>query len=323
MSVASAPPSNRGQIQLEQPNFSPEVGKLARVRSAGEILQLLSDDGCTDGLPFQPEMAAYCGKSFLVSRWATNVCYQTGGVAFGALDRCVILEMPRCRGEGLGDCELGCTLFWKADWLADPTTASSSASPTRESELEALRHLTKREAFSENESQLPVYHCQGSQLAKIVSETSRLNARAIRDQHNLNHTSVSTLVSDMCSTLIAKARRKQSGYVGPCIRTPAPAFSLGAGETVRVKPLVEIIQTLDVNGKNRGLWYDPAMDQFAGKTFTVSRRVTKFVDERTGKMIQPSVPSVVLEDLHCDGRQRRYCSRMLQFFWREIWLERT
>ena len=302
----------------------PQVGKPVAIRSAVEILSQLDADGCTDGLPFHPEMVDWCGQVVSVRRWAINVCFQAKGVQFGSLANCVVLNLPRCQGRGYRECQLGCHHLWKTNWLVDPSEKPDSdadlkldSKANEELRLHVLRSSTRRAPGKEN-----VYRCQACKLAEIAQATGSISPSVIRKQHNLNQTSVSTLVTDFCTTLLAKVRGSQAGYKGSLTKTPAMDLHLSAGDLVRVRPVDEIIETLDANGKNRGLWYDPAMDQFSGKVFRVSRRVTRFIDERTGKLVSPTVPSIVLDDLHCSGNQRRYCSRLLQFFWREIWLQR-
>ena len=40
------------------------------IRSKDEILNTLDRDGCLDGMPFMPEMFAFCGKRFQVYKRA-------------------------------------------------------------------------------------------------------------------------------------------------------------------------------------------------------------------------------------------------------------
>ena len=92
---------------------------------------------------------------------------------------------------------------------------------------------------------------------------------------------------------------------------------------VTVKSQADIVKTLNVNGKNRGLWFDPVMLRYCGQTLKVTDRITTLVDETSGKIRQLKIPSVVLEDLQCDPSARRFCSRLLHLFWREVWLDRA
>jgi len=51
---------------------------LVEIRSAGEILATLDENGLMDGLPFMPEMIAYCGRRLAVDGIADKLA---GGLA--------------------------------------------------------------------------------------------------------------------------------------------------------------------------------------------------------------------------------------------------
>ena len=50
------------------------AGDLVEVRSAEEILATLDEHGNLEGLPFMPEMLAYCGKQMRVDKVAHKTC---------------------------------------------------------------------------------------------------------------------------------------------------------------------------------------------------------------------------------------------------------
>ena len=50
------------------------VGDWVEVRSREEILRTLDDDGRLDGMPFMPEMFAYCGTRFRIFKGAHKTC---------------------------------------------------------------------------------------------------------------------------------------------------------------------------------------------------------------------------------------------------------
>jgi len=67
------------------------------------------------------------------------------------------------------------------------------------------------------------------------------------------------------------------------------------------------------------------MVPYCGKTYRVLKRVTKIVNEKTGKIQELKTPAVILETVICQARYsecRLFCPRSLYPFWREIWLER-
>src|SRR5271154_6745856 len=65
------------RVRLESDSMSADgfrKGDLVEVRRPPEILATLDAHGMVDGLPFMPEMAAYCGRRFAVDRRADRMC---------------------------------------------------------------------------------------------------------------------------------------------------------------------------------------------------------------------------------------------------------
>jgi hypothetical protein len=114
---------------------------------------------------------------------------------------------------------------------------------------------------------------------------------------------------------------------GTAERAPQTApLGLQPGELVRVKSRPEIEATLNSKGKNRGLWYDREMLPYCGKIFRVKQRVTHFIDDQTGRMIDLKSDAVMLEGAVCSGElspRRWFCARRIYPWWRECWLERV
>jgi hypothetical protein len=108
-------------------------------------------------------------------------------------------------------------------------------------------------------------------------------------------------------------------------KTPSRRLDLQPGELVKVRPHAEILQTL--NGRhNRGLGFAPEMVRYCGGTFRVRSRVSKIIDEPTGKMIHFGNECIILEDVICRSEcsnKRLFCPRSIYSYWREIWLERV
>jgi hypothetical protein len=108
--------------------------------------------------------------------------------------------------------------------------------------------------------------------------------------------------------------------------TPTGTLDLKPGEWVRVKPHSEIIKTLNVNSKNRGMGWDAEMVPYCEGTYQVKRRVEKIINEKTGKMIWMKNPCIILDNVVCQSRYstcRMFCPRAFYSYWREIWLERV
>jgi SAM-dependent methyltransferase len=98
------------------------------------------------------------------------------------------------------------------------------------------------------------------------------------------------------------------------------------GELVKVRAYDEILETLDTNNKNRGLYFDAEEVPYCGKLLRVRCRVSRIVDERTGKLIPIKGNSVILDGAWCRGHysdRRMYCPRAIFPIWRETWLERV
>jgi hypothetical protein len=98
-------------------------------------------------------------------------------------------------------------------------------------------------------------------------------------------------------------------------------LSLKPGETVEVKSLSEIRDTLDQNGGLRGLAFLPMMEQFCGKRFTVFKRMETLYQEESGQ-VRRLKNTVLLSTVQCDGLLMS-CDRSCFFYWREAWLRRV
>src|SRR5262245_56370603 len=95
-----------------------QTGAMVEVRSKEEILATLDEYGCIDGLPFMPEMLAFCGKTFLVRAVAHKTCDTARQTWQGRrLQKAVHLAGLHCDGSAHGGCQAGCSLFWKDEWL--------------------------------------------------------------------------------------------------------------------------------------------------------------------------------------------------------------
>ena len=95
---------------------------------------------------------------------------------------------------------------------------------------------------------------------------------------------------------------------------------------MQVRTYREILSTLDVNNRNRGLYFDAEEVPYCGKKLRVRSCVTKIIDEKTGKMLALKDRNVILEGAICQARysdRRMACPRAIYSIWRETWLERV
>jgi hypothetical protein len=108
--------------------------------------------------------------------------------------------------------------------------------------------------------------------------------------------------------------------------TPALALHLKPGELVRVKSHEEILKTINVDSKNRGMHWDAELLPYCGGTYKVLNSVTKVIDEKSGKMVTMKTPGIILDTVICQAKYspcRMFCPKSTWAYWREIWLERV
>jgi hypothetical protein len=104
---------------------------------------------------------------------------------------------------------------------------------------------------------------------------------------------------------------------------------LKPGDVVEVRPAAEILATLDVDASVDAMPFMPEMLRYAGKRFTVSRRVEKICDTVSGQYSGGPLTSlrmrdtVLLDDLRCDGSAHGGCQAGCRFYWKESWLRRA
>lgn len=91
------------------------------------------------------------------------------------------------------------------------------------------------------------------------------------------------------------------------------------GDLVTVRPLDEILATLDEQGTLGKLPFMPEMRSFCGREFRVSRRAFKTcVDDAEMRRLDDTV---FLEEVRCDGAAHGGCDKACLIFWKEAWLQ--
>lgn len=101
-------------------------------------------------------------------------------------------------------------------------------------------------------------------------------------------------------------------------RSPAAPPAMLRNDRARVKSAVEILATLDANGRLNGMPFMPEMIPFIGRTVTVRRRADRTCIE--GQGLRTLTQTVFLEDARCDGAAHDGCQRGCALFWNEAWL---
>lgn len=310
-------------------------GDTVVVRSAAEILATLDDRGTLDGLPFMPEMVAYCGRRFTVDGRAAKLCDTiTNDLRSRHLPDAVYLEERRCDGSEHGGCEAECRLYWKEAWLrrVDPE-APTSETPASDSATDELLSLLRQNSVESDAT--PVrFICQATQFKEATSPLSTANIGSYVAECTSGNVRPAHFVRVMSRAVAMQTLFHFDRLPSPPLKGPSPKspptpepLDLQPGEWVRVKSKEEIQQTLTDKGANRGLWFDREMMEFCGKTFQVRRRVSQIVDERTGEMIDLTKnPCISLEGGVCSGEfstGRWFCPRKIFSYFRECWLERV
>ncbi|MCW2573774.1 MAG: hypothetical protein JWO88_3832 [Frankiales bacterium] len=307
------------------------TGDRVIVRSAADILSTLDADGTLDGLPFMPEMLDWCGKPFRVLRRVEKTCV-AGGYPMRSFPEndVVILDGPRCDGNGHDGCKHGCRIFWKEAWL-QPVDAGNT---TQKVEI-GREELRARLKVKSDEHR---YFCQSTELYRATGAfrasekylTARIALREIRS----GDVSAARILMLLARWFRRKLRRATGGdhwLQGDLKRTPTQSLNLQPGDIVRVKSRDEIAKTLDQRGLNRGMGICSEMLRCCRSRAEVRYRVDRLIDEKTGLMRELSDTVTLTNILNDESlaeeclcyRQLGDCPRGEVMYWREIWLERV
>ena len=336
-----------------------KVGDWVEVRSREEILSTLDDGGCLDGMPFMPEMLAFCGKRFQVYKRAHKTCDTVFPVRGRRVSEAVHLD-TRCDGSAHGGCQASCLLFWKDAWLR-PVLGPSAGSATSASYPPEARSLAGR--CSETSLLLaaqhpdpatgePIYTCQATRLPYATESLEWWDARQYVEDYVSGNVGLWRLVCGFvyfaylglsnAGLKLGRPMRwfydtfhplwrgspfpRRRGTIPAGEPTPAGDLDLREGDLVRIKPFPQILETLNTQNRNRGLYFDAEEVPYCGRTFSVLKRVTRIIQEKSGRMLEMKTPSFILDNVICESRYsecRLFCPRSIYPYWRGIWLERV
>ena len=338
------------------------VGDWVEVRSREEILRTLNANGQLDGMPFMPEMFAFCGKRFQVYKSAHKTCDTVFPVRGRRVHQAVHLD-TRCDGSAHGGCQASCLVFWKEAWLkplgkhpGESGASLSEAGPAPGNSPSAARGCSEYDVWQAARTVSPggepCYVCQATRLPYATANLEWWDLRQYIEDYRSGNVGIWQMV---CATAYFVCLWLQQGGIGlgwpvrwfwdnfyrlwggaPFPRrngaipagqpTPAVNLDLQPGELVRIKPYKEILGTLDARNRNRGLYFDAEEVPYCGNTYRVQKRVSKIIDGRTGKMREMKTPCVILDSVICQSHYsecRVFCPRSIYPYWREIWLERV
>jgi hypothetical protein len=329
-----------------------KAGEWVEVRSREEILATLDARGSLEDMPFMPEMLQYCGRRFRVFKRAHKTCDTAEKTGARRLPDTVHLDNVRCDGKAHGGCEAGCMIFWKEAWLRRSPAPAGAVSPLPpEAPLDDDDSVIGRGVYhggSPGAAGEVRYRCQATELFAASAPLPWWDLRQYAEDLRSHNVGPAALIRGAAFALFRRLIEIGIGYRalvalygywarlvgaqpfpmrhGRLTTTPTQELGLQPGEWVRVKSHDEILATLDVNDRNRGLFFDVEATRFCGKTCRVLRRVTRIVDERTGRMLHFKNPCIVLDQVYCSGEMSKYrmfCPRAIYPYWREIWLERV
>jgi hypothetical protein len=342
-----------------------KVGDLVEVRSVREILETLDKKGQLEGLPFMPQMFQYCGRRFRVYKRAHKTCDTVFPVRGRWMANAVHLE-TRCVGLGYGECQAGCLIFWKDAWLKTlKDEKSKSESSPRDTAIQhaAVQRdavCTKQDVLADSRTPVQqderdtVYVCQATQLPYATTQLHWWDVRQYIEDYTSGNVGMWQIIKGGIYAIfyrlsVSRIRLgsvmrwfydefhtvwrgtlfpRHAGTIPLDQPTPAPAnpLNLQPGELVRVKTHTEILKTLNIENKNRGLYFDAEMVPFCGGTYRVLKRVNRIIDEKTGRIVKLKNESIILDGVFCQSRYsncRMFCPRGIYSYWREIWLERV
>lgn len=324
------------------------VGDIVEVRPDSEICETLDDNGALGGLPFMPEMLRFCGQRLRVFKRADKTCDTIDKSGLRRMEHTVLLENVHCDGSAHGECQAGCYLFWKEHWLRrvpgfpSPSTALLTfQSDTRKPALGAsvrpndeIRAVLMKSTLVCDEravSDEERYRCQITELKKASFYLAPWDLRQyVRDVWSGNRRAREVIRWLFIGTFnwVQKLRKGDTfPYIetGRLKNTPIANQNLQPGDMVEVKTEQEILETLDSDNKNRGLYFDVGMVRFCGERYRVHGRANRIIDQRTGLMIRvpDNSPFVILEGVICHGDYWNFCPRSEYLFWRECWLKKV
>jgi hypothetical protein len=325
------------------------VGDRVRVRPLQEILGTLDQDGCVDALPFMPEMAGRCGREFTVLKRVDKVNDLVDWTGLRRMTGAVILEGDRCDGSQHGGCQALCQSIWKEVWLTRIDERHVESPVGALEEHRAVPRCTEADlvrfcGMGPDEGG-DRYRCQQTEMKRASTYLAWWDPRQYwRDWRSgnasalemtravlfwmfklfLQHVGGGRILLPLYNAFQRLRNGEPYPYRSGVLRqTPAETLDLVTGEWVRVKGFEEILATLNVRNKNRGLWFDAEMVKYCNGVYRVLARVKRIVDPKSGRILTFDNDCIILEGVTTRGDHHRFYPQNEYPFWREIWLKRV
>lgn len=308
-------------------------GDRVALRSPAEILATLDAGGTLGGVPFMPEMLSCYGRVFTVAKRVEKICDTICPVGSRRMTDTVFLEDLRCDGSGHGGCEAACRIYWKEAWLA---RMAPNAMPPRHPPQAALTALARvAQAHARQPQQPDLFRCQATEARRASTPLARWDVRQYIREAQAGNVTWGRLARLFFLRILPWELRdwlRRPAAQLPRIRrvpgAPRPApLNLQPGEWVEVRSAVEIARTLDAKNTDRGLYFSaPEMARECGKRFRVRRRLSRIIEETSGRMLTFRNDCIELEGPVCTGDHsvgRFFCAREIYPYWREAWLRRV
>jgi hypothetical protein len=300
------------------------VGDDVEVRSLAEIEATLDDTGRMNGLPFQAEMARYCGTRGRIFRSVDKI-YDYGRTRLmRRLDGCVLLTELRCDGSAHGFCQARCYMIWNVAWLRRPKEPRAQVAPGHRGRIapadgiDELADGTRRSRF----------HCQYTELHAASRPMGALEIGKELRPFIAGNVTFLTWIVGLGTRYFNAVQALRQGTAFPAMAPPtAPPpsgadSSLQAGDRVVVRSNTEISGTLNARNKHRGLWFDRDQLKYCGTEQRVLARVDQIIDDVHGQMLRMKTPCILLDGVDYSGESLSFSAQHDLFFWREAWLEK-
>jgi hypothetical protein len=280
-----------------------------------------------------PEMLRSLGQVFTVTARVERACDTINQTGTRRMPDTVILDDLRCDGSSHGGCQAGCRLYWKEAWLR-PVSAAQGADPNDPRQISACVELERRVRSNARTAgaEIETYRCQSTEFLRASEPITFWDLRSFWREIRCRNVSLGRFVWVVASAVFEEIglrvgiRSEKPFRHGGNSSSTTPVVGLQSGRLVQIRPKEEIRQTLTEEGKTRGLWFDREMLPYCGQTHTIERKVDRFIDERTGRMVELKSDCYVLEGVVCSGNRsygRWFCPRAIYPWWRECWLNPT
>jgi len=309
------------------------AGDKVELRPPAEILATLDDKGCLDGVPFMPEMLGFFGRPFTVEAQVERACDTVRYSGVRRLRDTVILDDLRCNGSGHAGCQAQCRLYWKEAWLRPASTDERQDGVPGSDDFMQLQQITLANVHGADSKPDDVrYRCQATELLRASEPVGWWSARSFLGELTNGNVGVWRFLSVMARIIVEEIGRRvgivsshpfRSNEMNGQKAIQPASGGLRPGDLVQIRTKSEIGQTLDANGKSKGLWFDREMLPYCSQRARVKAKVERIIDEGSGRLIEIKSDCYILDDVVCRSDRsegRWFCPRAIYPYWRECWL---